>query len=1193
LKGLPFKTLGGLAALLLLGWLYQQSAQVNPSLHVRTVTHFEQLRQQDAQLNQYVLQSRYNLLRNYDPVVSSQQRIHELLNTLQQDKPDYFSPGETPIQQEFTRYRKLFETKFAVVEAFKSHNAVLRNSLRYFPLAVQHLIDLPGSDPKRNALLHNLLESVLLFDNAPSDGHQLHIEQVMGQLLQLDPKNTEAMGMLARHVGIILEFQRDVNQYTRDITQAQSTAAGDTLFAMYSQRYTERQQKADRFRLALALLAVAMLAYLAWMLTALQRARRSLQGSLRELKFQKFALDTHSIVSVADRSGKILEINDKFTEISQYSREELIGQDHRVLNSGYHPHDFFKTMWTTIGHGQVWHNEVKNRRKDGTFYWVDSTIVPFMDEAGKVLRYVSIRTDITKRKAADELLTQQGRFYERISETLGEGIYVQDVDGRCIYMNSEAERLLGWSREEFLGRPVHNTIHTQTADGTKLHGRDCAIMQAIQQTGSAMLEDQVFVRKDGTVFPVALTSRASTNAQGKMETLVVAFSDITERKQTELAMRQAKEAAEQAARVKGDFLANMSHEIRTPMNGIIGMTHLALDTDLNSEQREYIGMVKTSADALLTIINDILDFSKIDSGKMTVEVIEFSLEAMLRDTMKALAVRAHQKGLELLLHVASNVPDRVQGDPGRIRQVLLNLVGNAIKFTEHGEIEVEVTRLADATAAHARLSFSVRDTGIGIPSDKFDAIFNSFSQADTSTTRKYGGTGLGLTISAQLVALMGGQIQLQSAVGAGSIFYFTLDMPAISDNALAHYQATGRIKDLPVLVVDDNQTNRRLLCDMLANWHMRPTAVADGPAALAELARAAATGTPYALAVLDVQMPGMDGFELAAQMRLQTNPKAATVMMLTSQGQRGDGERCRQLGVSSYLSKPVSQSDLLDALMTALGAPLPAHAPLITRHSLRETRRKLSLLLAEDNLVNQKLATVLLTQQGHKVTLANNGLEALEHWQTGSFDALLMDVDMPEMNGYTATERIRAAELASGAHIPIIAMTAHAMQGAREECLSHGMDGYLSKPIHIENLWLELDRLMPEPSAEATALRAASTPAPANDVYQTLEIADFSQLRVTVDNNRALFEELVALYLADAPVQRQKLQQGLQAGDAPAIQHAAHALKGMLGVFAAERSMAAAQAVETQAKHPECARSVACLELALDEFDATLHAHVW
>jgi PAS domain S-box-containing protein len=1052
MKRRHLQLLGWLAALLVLLVLYWQSSQVNSALHVRTVAHFEQLRQQDARLNQYVLQARYNLLRNYDPLVATQQRITVLLDDLAQDKPEYFSPGESTIQKEFTRYRKLFEAKFELVETFKSHNAVLHNSLRYFPLAVQQLIAMPAGKARQSALLHDLLESVLLFDSAPSDGQQLHIEQVTAQLLQVN----DATASLTRHVRIILQYQQEVNQYTRDITQSQSTQEGDTLFAMYGQLYTERQQRADRYRLALALLAASMLAYVAWMLNVLQRARTTLRDSMRELEFQKYALDAHSIVSVTDRSGKILDINDKFTEISQYRRDELIGQDHRVLNSGYHPHEFFKSMWATIGLGKVWHGEVKNRRKDGTFYWVDSTIVPFMDVSGQVLRYVSIRTDLTERKLAEE------------------------------------------------------------------------------------------------------------------------------------AMLAAKEAAEQSARVKGDFLANMSHEIRTPMNGIIGMTNLALDTELNSEQREYISLVKSSADSLLNIINDILDFSKIESGKMAIEVIEFSLEAMLRDTMKAQAVRAHQKTLELLLHVAPDVPDRVLGDPGRIRQVITNLMGNAIKFTEHGEIEVDVHCESGAQQTHARLRFSVRDTGIGIPADKFQRIFDSFSQADTTTTRKYGGTGLGLTISSQIVALMGSKIELQSKVDQGSTFSFVLDLPTSSANALAAYQTTGRIKGLPALVVDDNHTNRRLLCEMLGNWQMQATAVADGLSALAELSRAAATGTPYALAVLDVQMPDMDGFELVTQMLRQPETQAVTVMMLTSQGQRGDGERCRQLGVSSYLSKPVSQSDLLDAIMTALGEPLRNNAPLITRHSLRETRRKLSLLLAEDNLVNQKLATVLLKQQGHNVTLANNGLEALEHWQSGNFDAILMDVDMPVMNGYTATEHIRAAEKASGAHIPIIAMTAHAMQGAREVCLSHGMDGYVSKPINIEALWLELDALRPDSSDNFSPM-----PEVESAVQDMLAIADFAQLRQNLDNDRELFKELLALYVADAPLQRSRLQAGMAQNDADAVRGAAHALKGMVGVFAAQRSLAAAQEVENLAGLPECAAAVSRLEEVLKELDAALNAHVW
>ncbi|MDD5481258.1 DAHL domain-containing protein, partial [Rhodoferax sp.] len=855
-----------LLAFVLLGWLYRQSTQIDIDLHVRKVAYLEQLRQQDARLNQYVLQSRYGLLLNYDPLVASQQDIAHLLASLQTISPTLFGAGNSPLQLAFANYKNQFKDKFALVEAFKSHNAVLRNSARYLPLAVAELLNQPGRTPQRDKLLHDVLESVLLFDAHGNEKLVGHIRTVMATLAAQERQQREAVALLAKHVEIILSYQNEVNQFTKNITQSRTAADGDQLFEIYSQQFAQRQHQAEQYGLAVALLAAAMLAYVAWMLATLQQARKTLTESLRELEFQKYALDQHSIVSITDRSGKITYTNGKFTEVSQYSAQELLGQDHRLLNSGFHPHAFFKDMWATIGHGQVWHGEVKNRRKDGSDYWVNSTVVPFLDDAGKVLRYVSIRSDITERKNAEQ------------------------------------------------------------------------------------------------------------------------------------AMQAAVAAAEQAARIKGDFLANMSHEIRTPMNGIIGMTQLALDTNLNDEQREYISLVKTSADALLTVINDILDFSKIESGKMTVEVIEFSLEAMLRDTLKTLAVRAHQKGLELLLQVAPNVPDRVSGDPGRIRQVILNLIGNAIKFTEHGEIEVSIDADSAAPPGLARLTFKVRDTGIGIAPDKFGAIFDSFSQADTSTTRKYGGTGLGLTISSQLVALMGGQIQVHSELGAGSTFYFTLEMPITSGNAWVRYQKTGRIQGMPVLVVDDNHTNRQLLCHMLRNWHMQPTAVPDGPAALAELAKATAAGKPYALALLDMHMPGMDGFELAALMRTSPQAPAATVMMLTSQGQRGDAERCRAAGISSYLSKPVSQSDLLDALMTALGEPLADTAPLITQHALRENRRKLNLLLAEDNPVNQKLAITLLQKQGHSVTLAHNGREALEHWQRSRFDAILMDVDMPEMN---------------------------------------------------------------------------------------------------------------------------------------------------------------------------------------------------
>jgi hypothetical protein len=1188
------KFFGWLAALLILVGLFWRSNQVDSALHVRIVAHFEQLREQDVRLNQFVLQSRYQLLRNYDPLVATQQNIVTLLDTLENDQPSLFSRGEQPLASEFKRYRQLFEAKFVLVEDFKSHNAVLRNSATYFPLAVQQLRRQPGS-AQRDQLLNGLLESVLMYDRQASPSQRKNAEALMAKLLKLASPPATELVMLAKHVAIILDYQVEVDQLIKDITLSQSTAEGNTLFALYGQHYAQMQQSADRYRLALALLAASMLGYVAWMVTALQRARRTLTDSLHELEFQKFALDAHSIVSVADRTGKITSINDKFTEISQYSRDELIGQDHRVLNSGHHPREFFKAMWATIGHGKVWRGEVKNRRKDGTFYWVNSTIVPFMDGAGKVLSYVSIRTDITDRKQADEQLEQQRRFYERISETLGEGIYVQDVNGLCTYMNSEAEKLLGWSREELIGKPVHDTIHRQTADGIHLPADQCLIMLDVLRHGESYREDQVFVRKNGSVFPVALASKAALDSSGKPDSLVVAFSDITERKQIEQTLIAAKNAAEEAARVKSDFLANMSHEIRTPMNGIIGMTNLAMETELNPEQREYISLVKSSADALLNVINDILDFSKIESGKMSLEHIEFSLEAMLRETSKALAIRAHQKGLELLMHIASDVPDRVAGDPGRIRQVIVNLIGNAIKFTSQGEVEISVHRLDGAASGQTRLRFAVRDTGIGIARDKFEAIFGSFTQADTSTTRQYGGTGLGLTISSQLVSLMGGHITLESELGHGSVFRFDLDLPTPENKALAHYQKTGRISDLPVLIVDDNSTNLRVLEEMLGNWRMRPTTVSSGAAALAALAAADKAGTPFALALLDVHMPEMDGFELVEHMREQHAGTAATVMMLTAQGQRGDAERCRKLGIASYLSKPVSQSELLNALMTALGEPLDESPPLITRHYLREAQCKLKLLLAEDNLVNQKLAITLLQRQGHQVTVANNGLEAVAQWQLGGYDAILMDVDMPEMNGYQATQRIRELEQQSGQHIAIVAMTAHAMQGAREECLRHGMDGYVSKPIEVATLLDELGRHIPALSA-TNSPEALPHDKQANAEEPTGAIADLAKLRQSIDNNRDLYAELVQLYRHDAPLKIGAIHEGLAQGDSDKVRHAAHALKGMVGIFYAERTLAAAQAVETlagQVGMPGGVQAIERLERTLTDFDAALNAYQW
>jgi PAS domain S-box-containing protein len=872
------------------------------------------------------------------------------------------------------------------------------------------------------------------------------------------------------------------------------------------------------------------------------------QESEARIRLQQAALDSAAnMVVITDCDGLIEYVNPAFCSTTGYRSDEVLGQQINLFNAGVNDPLYFQSMWDTVLQGQSWEGELNNRRKDGTIYPEQTTITPILNQ-GRISHFVSIKRDISEEVHTRTRL----KLVETAIQETEQGILITDASANASglniqYVNAGFSRITGFSAEEAVGEYT-GILHGPETDPAQME----LFAQAIA-AGRAVAMEMRLRRKDREPFMAELHYSPVHDEKGKVRHYIGLLSDIGPRKEAENALRQAHDQALETSRLKSEFLSNMSHEIRTPMNGIIGMTDLLLDTALNAEQADFTGIVRDSASALLTIINDILDFSKIEAGKLDIEISDFSPAQVLEGTGDLLSARAREKSLTLSIFCDPALPPLLRGDPTRLRQVLLNLVGNAVKFTEHGSVEVNAVFAPGSEQSMVR--FEVSDTGIGISREAQARLFQSFSQADSSTTRKYGGTGLGLAISKRLVELMGGAIGVVSEPDKGATFWFTLPLVQ-SDETLPTEPGTPILRSsfqhLRVLVVDDQASDRKVIHRYLASWGLVNDGASSAGEALKLMRDAADIGSCYDIALIDYSMPGTDGLELAHSIRQQRAFDGTRLVLLTAHDRRELFERALSLGFSACLSKPVRQSTLFDSLSAGLsGGAAPnatgrADAPASEADAV--PLRLPLILLAEDNLINQKVAQLQLKKMGYAVQIANNGTEVLAAVAQGDFAAILMDCQMPLMDGFEATATLRKNALPDGRRIPIIAMTANAMQGDRERCLAAGMDDYLSKPINPDLLKAALAQWVPE-VAEPARTQPATESSPLREAAPALlpSPIDFSRLDdYFSDDPDVIVTLLNAFGTSTGPVLDQ-LHNALKACDRQAVATLVHEIRGTCG----------------------------------------------
>jgi PAS domain S-box-containing protein len=870
--------------------------------------------------------------------------------------------------------------------------------------------------------------------------------------------------------------------------------------------------------------------------TTAAQLRVSEELARRERGFLESLLASAPTAFVAlSADGEIVGVNPEFERLFGYSAAEAVGRPVNDLVVPEAEREKVRQLDDRVAQGEVVIADVERRRKDGTLRWVRVAAAPVREPAGRAAWFV-LYDDITPTKRAEAALREAERQYRELVESASDLVWQLDPQGNWMFLNAASQRIYGYAPEEMLGRPFIEVVDPEYV------AKDQAAFRRVLRGEELRDYETVHRNANGEKRHLSFAARTYLDEHGAVVAARGIARDVTERAAATAALQEARAMAERAANARAVFLANMSHEIRTPMNGVLGMTELLLGTDLTPEQRQSAELIMNSAEGLLGVIDGILDFSKIEAGHVTLEVIAFDLHALTASIVRLLAIRAFEKRIELVLDVSPSVPRMVRGDPGRIRQVLTNLIGNAIKFTPKGEVVVSVTSEGECSEGSV-VRFSVRDTGIGLPPDKLETIFEEFSQADVSTTRKFGGTGLGLAISRRIVRLMGSDLLVRSEHGKGAEFWFVVRLQVEAEPKRDVRRDRALLRGAKVLVVDDHETNRRILRETLDSVGAVVDEANEVKNALAALQRAARDGVPYALAVIDAHMPEQDGFQLAHQMRAEADLAAIPLMMLTSTGQPGDARRCRELGIQAYITKPASGSEVVEAAAAVMvGARSgDSDAQLVTRYTIQEARTPVHILLVEDNVVNQQVAAKMLRRRGHLLDVVSNGREAVTAVMRHRYDVVLMDLQMPELDGLGATREIRA--LPGRQELPIIAMTAHALDEERDRALAAGMTDYLTKPFKPHDLFAKV---------EGWDRSAQSTPGVVDTPNLAVDLAGFRDSMREAGVEDAV-DEMLRVFLTDATPRMLAIDEAVASGTPDAVGKAAHAYKSAAGTLRALR----------------------------------------